>query len=512
LSTFTWLATNNNLNVTGQSTTPVAGEVITNVLRNITSSDQTVIYAATPVSTYNCTGEVFTVSVTVYPEPVATNVTLTACSSVPLNYLLQSAVTNGVASKFLWVATNNNALVTGQSTTVRTNATLNDILTNKTAVAQPVIYRVTPISTAHDCTGKVFTLTVNVYPEPVATNVALTYCSRVPLNFNLQSAVTNTVTVSNFTWTSTSDANVSGATSGAGLFLTNLLVNTCAVDGTVTYQVTPTSFQGCTGKVFTVSVLVHPEPVGTNVVQTLCNGDPFVFSLQTAISNQVLSTFTWLASNNNTNVTGQTTNAQTSNTINDPLTNLTTNAQSVVYQVLPVSVADGCTGKLFTVTATIYPRPTATVLTETNYILLGDSTLLQVDLTGTAPWTVTWSDGVTSNNVASTPAYRSVSPTTTTVYSVTNLVDAHCTAQPGDLSGEATVDVLSPKLEIYLTNANQNVVVTWFGDAALLSATNLATTPIAWTFLTNGTAGVTNSWIDAIALPPTNTFYSLTNN
>src|SRR6185295_18518617 len=62
-------------------------------------------------------------------------------------------------------------------------------------------------------------------------------------------------------------------------------------------------------------------------------------------------------------------------------------------------------------------------------------------LTGTGPWTVTWSDGPIQSGVVSSPATRSVSPSTTTTYTVTALTDANCTALGGDRTGNAVVTV-----------------------------------------------------------------------
>src|SRR5207247_6299176 len=74
-------------------------------------------------------------------------------------------------------------------------------------------------------------------------------------------------------------------------------------------------------------------------------------------------------------------------------------------------------------------------------ICSGDSTTIQAVLTGTGPWDVTWSDSFTQTGVSSSPATRSVSPSSTTAYTVTALTDANCAAQPGDLTGSATVTV-----------------------------------------------------------------------
>src|SRR5205823_2380937 len=73
----------------------------------------------------------------------------------------------------------------------------------------------------------------------------------------------------------------------------------------------------------------------------------------------------------------------------------------------------------------------------------GQSTLIQAALTGTGPWTVTWSDGF-SHSVSISPDSRNVNPSSTVTYSVTALADANCTALPGDLTGSATV-IVNPR-------------------------------------------------------------------
>jgi len=82
-------------------------------------------------------------------------------------------------------------------------------------------------------------------------------------------------------------------------------------------------------------------------------------------------------------------------------------------------------------------RPTASV-SGSAAICPGSSTTIQAALGGASPWTVTWSDGLVQSGIAASPASRSVSPAATTVYSVTNVADAHC-SNTG--SGSATVTV-----------------------------------------------------------------------
>jgi gliding motility-associated-like protein len=64
-----------------------------------------------------------------------------------------------------------------------------------------------------------------------------------------------------------------------------------------------------------------------------------------------------------------------------------------------------------------------------NPICVGQSTTISIALTGTAPWTLTYSDGSSSHTISgilSSPFVLTVSPTATTTYSMTSVSDAKC--------------------------------------------------------------------------------------
>jgi hypothetical protein len=156
----------------------------------------------------------------------------------------------------------------------------------------------------------------------------------------------------------------------------------------------------------------------------------------------------------------------------------------------------------------VNPRPTA-VVTGTNAICNGSATVVTAALTGIGPWDVTWSsNGVvvaTHSGVALSPDTLTVSPTNsnpnaavTALYTVTALADAHCTAsQPGDLRGGALVTVKQSLLTITLSSTN--VILEWFDNFGLQSATELEPPPTNWSNTTIGAACVTNRWTNSAA-------------
>lgn len=82
----------------------------------------------------------------------------------------------------------------------------------------------------------------------------------------------------------------------------------------------------------------------------------------------------------------------------------------------------------YTGTITIAP-PTAT-LSGGEVIIAGYQATLTLEMTGTPPWDVTYTDGTnnyTLNNIMETPFEFQVAPAITTNYSIVNFVDSYCT-------------------------------------------------------------------------------------
>jgi hypothetical protein len=129
---------------------------------------------------------------------------------------------------------------------------------------------------------------------------------------------------------------------------------------------------------------------------------------------------------------------------------------------LALTNASGCSSTC-SKSVTIAALPTA-VVSGSGAICPGNSANIQATLSGTGPWTLLWSDGFTQANVAASPVTRSVSPTSTTSYSVTTVTDAHC-SNSGSGSATVTVNTLPT---VTANPANQAVCA---GASASVTAT-----------------------------------------
>jgi hypothetical protein len=114
------------------------------------------------------------------------------------------------------------------------------------------------------------------------------------------------------------------------------------------------------------------------------------------------------------------------------------------FYTLSVTDANGCTVSEQT-QVFIYPQPTA-ILNGTTTILTGTSTVLSIHFTGAAPWQYSI-NGVVQPPATSTPVQITVSPLSTTAYTITALSDALCSGITGS---SATITVRSVLIDVGL--------------------------------------------------------------
>jgi YD repeat-containing protein len=138
-------------------------------------------------------------------------------------------------------------------------------------------------------------------------------------------------------------------------------------------------------------------------------------------------------------------------------------------------------------------------------IFSGQTAAIVVAFTGTAPWSITWSDGLSQNGITQNPLTRNVSPSTTTNYTVTSITDgASCT---GTSNGSARVTVQACNASATVSGGGSITI----GQSAQIQASLLGTAPwnITWSDGVQQTGINTNAWQRTVS-PTATTIYRIT--
>lgn len=404
-ASYSWSAAD-NANTSGESLSSQTSNTLINTITSTSAVPESVLYTVIPTSTVGgCSGTTQTITVTVNPKPVmSSSSTAAICSGGTVNIPL----TANPASSFTWSAADNVNTI-GESTTSQNTSSINNTISNNTSSVQTVAYTVIPTATSGGCAGAAQLLNVTVNPLPVMTNVSsATICSGnaviIPLTSNVSAS---------YTWSAADNANTSGESTSvqSNDSLNNVIVNNTNAPETVVYTVTPSSTAGaCSGPSQTINVTVDPTPAMTNMTAfTICSGS----ALNISLSSTVLSTFSWMASDN-VNTTGESTTSQTGNTINDMITNNSTVSQTVAYTVSPTSSAGSCAGAIQNINVTVDPVPliSGTAATTMSSCGSSDGTITGLTASGAPVLTYTWTDAsslvvstsTTSADLTSVPA------------------------------------------------------------------------------------------------------------
>ena len=192
--------------------------------------------------------------------------------------------------------------------------------------------------------------------------------------------------------------------------ITNAGLITGVTAGSVTFTFTSTA-TGCSST--TSSVTVNALPVVSTPSATLCIGSTMTASPSTG--------GTWVSSDPGIA------------TIDNAglVTGISAGAVSFTY----IETTTGCSST--TSTVTINELPTAAISGATT-ICAGSTATLQIDFTGTSPWTFQYSDGVitTPGNSAIASISFTVSPVVNTTYTLVAVADSNCA---GTISGSSVV-------------------------------------------------------------------------
>jgi hypothetical protein len=344
-TTFSWTQMSSNVSGATNGT----GDVINQTLTNNVPMPGTVTYVVTPTSAAGCAGASRNIVVTVNPVPVITSsasqLSPSVCSGTALDFTPTSTVT-GVG--FSWTSSASGFIsgISASGTGAITNTPVNIGNTNGS-----VNYSITPA--AYGCTGATVSYFVTVMPLPIV-NVSTstqTSCSGQAMA-SVSISNPNGVSGTTFSWT-VSAPSITGATSGYGAILSQILTNATNTDQTATYAILPTA-NGCTGTAASHTVMVKPIPTADVSLSTqlICTGQPMTSIAITNPNSVNGTTFSWTVSA--PNITGATSGYGT--ILSQILTNATNTDQTAIYTVIPT--ANGCTGTSVNHFVNVKPTPT----------------------------------------------------------------------------------------------------------------------------------------------------------
>ncbi len=444
----------------GVSADPAGTLHLTDVLENYGTTPVFATYTITPVSTNLCTGDPVDVVITVNPEPAApvisgksdlctgeTNVVYT----VPLH----------TGSSYTWT-------VPGAIGVKTFDFNSNAIIINAATTPGNGVITVTETN-SYGCTGIAGTFPVNVLgPSAIS---AITgddiVCSLETAGYSVP-AHTGSV----YTWTLPTGAALIGDPSA-----NSITVTFGSISGNI--SVREVNAAGCITDHTPLPVTVNPRP--TAVISnsgTICQEDTF------PINVSLTGTAPWSI----IYAIGGAAQAPVTGINTSPYTFNATSAGT--YTIVSVTDANLCTGTgIGNATVNYYPTPSATI-SGTTEICAGNSTLLTISLTGTAPYNFTYTDGTTSVPVVAYAASVftvNVNPVVSTTYTVTSMTDSH--GCDGTTPGTAIITVNTPPV-LALTGTNLSCYGNNSGSIALTVTGSGTPFSYAWTGPDGYTAGV----------------------
>jgi large repetitive protein len=338
-----------------------SGDIPTLTITNSSTAVRIVVYTVTPTFG-GCPGNSTSYNITVNPAPnVNAIANQTICSGQATTVVNPASAVSGATYSWTSVAgpqiTGNTPSGIGQ---IPAQVLVNSGLTNDT-----VTYSVSGF--ANGCNGPARIFRVIVRPTPIAVSTPLsdTICSGQDVSITLSSVVPGTT----FSWVATAPAAVSGASSGIGSFISNVLTSNSNSPQSVVYAITPTA-NTCVGPVLNDTVTVKRSATvqfTPALAQTICNNT--ATQEVTISANTSGGTISWVST-----VPPLVSGADNSGDtviLSQTLVNGSTTTQQVVYTASVVF--QGCQGQSSTYTIDVNPTPLITNIDTARTICSGDS-------------------------------------------------------------------------------------------------------------------------------------------
>ncbi|MEM6524961.1 MAG: PKD-like domain-containing protein [Bacteroidota bacterium] len=269
-------ATGGVTGASGVGTTFTDGQVLSDILSNPTTANQTVTYEFRPQVNGtlggNCTGDLTTIVVTVTPRPIVTPSSNfeRICSGDFINISLPTDVANSLAA----VTVVDNPDIIGEFD-IPAGVNLFQSLINTSNVPQTLTYTVEPfLLIDNSCTGPTETITVIVDPIPdvIVADPNLEACNGEIISIPLDGNTPGTT----FNWSADLPDGTTASGSGTnGDFINVTMNNPGTTSAFVTFTIN-SDFNGCTGLIpGLVFVNVSPEVDGSIITDNdvLCAGN-----------------------------------------------------------------------------------------------------------------------------------------------------------------------------------------------------------------------------------------------
>ena len=229
-------------------------KIASTTITNSTNAPLELIYRV--VATNNgCQSTEHEFKITVNPAPVIADKTpLPICSGssftvTPSNVAGGDIVPTGTTYTWTIPTPNNNLNASAGS-----GLTITQNLINSSNTVQSVTYLVTPSSSiSGSCGGLPFEVVVTVNPTPVISTQELVICSGDVFDLALLNGTNGDVIPAGtkYTWTIIPNPRITGtvnqSTPQTSLLISQPLTNTGTAVEVITYQITPTSGNGCPG-------------------------------------------------------------------------------------------------------------------------------------------------------------------------------------------------------------------------------------------------------------------------
>ena len=425
---YSWQVLSPNPNITGASSG--SGSVISQSLVNTSNVEQIIVYEVIPISNAigACEGASFEIEVVVSPRPALLDQSFEICSGETFTY---SPVNNPpneivpVGTTYTWTFVDN-LNIEGETNGTDQNLFEQINLLNTSNTDQVVVYQITVASGS--CTSS-FEIELIIKPRPfIPYNSGLTdtRCSGDPFIIVPVNGIPDSATIvplnTTYTWEVMPNPNLTGWSNNNTPvdLISQELYNLTNINQSIEYIVTP--FSGnCEGPSFSITIWIEPKPFVPDHIETICDGDSFIFAPVNAAFPDVftiipdLTLYTWTVTDLSGGlVTGFNNGTDEPFIDTGILNNNSSVVQTIVYTVTPTYYVNSnpgiprCVGDDFTLTVSVNPgvedNAIITNISCSYSPLCGGS--IELNPTGVGPFTYNWSYVGTEINAISDPTLQ----------------------------------------------------------------------------------------------------------